>query len=61
METKKFNPGDVVVIKSGSPKMTVVFCTDYDATCIYYNTTTDKIIKDEKISIDCLELFVENQ
>jgi uncharacterized protein YodC (DUF2158 family) len=35
-----FNPGDVVELKSGSPKMTIAFVDDNHAFCNWYDPNT---------------------
>lgn len=37
-----FNKGDVVVLKSGGPRMTVMDVTDGKAACVWFDKTTEK-------------------
>ena len=43
MAEQTFQPGDIVVLKSGSPKMTVEYSNDDDTKCWYINTQTKEI------------------
>lgn len=45
--------GDVVAIKSGSPKMTIVKITGRNAECIYSNYKDNQIVR-INVPIECL-------
>ncbi|HXW71867.1 MAG TPA: DUF2158 domain-containing protein [Methylocella sp.] len=42
----KFNPGDVVTLKSGGPAMTVVCAKDEGVHCVWYGEETDEVKTD---------------
>jgi uncharacterized protein YodC (DUF2158 family) len=44
-----FQPGDVVTLKSGSPKMTVLSSDENSTNCWYYDTATNKMQPDQNI------------
>lgn len=57
MADQKFQPGDVVVIKSGSPKMTVWFTSnDGWAYCYYFKSQSESISQEVKIPSSVLML-----
>lgn len=45
------NAGDVVVLKSGSPKMTVLWVSEGNARLIWYNEATNRIVSDDLAQI----------
>jgi uncharacterized protein YodC (DUF2158 family) len=51
--TEEIKPGDVVVLKSGGPKMTVKFVEDGEAACSWF--TNDKV-SERRFSIEMLAL-----
>jgi uncharacterized protein YodC (DUF2158 family) len=56
MENNSFKIGDVVVIKSGSPKMTVIYSDQKTTVVKYYNFETHGVSADINISTLALEL-----
>jgi uncharacterized protein YodC (DUF2158 family) len=55
MENNAFKPGDIVMIKSGSPKMTVSY-SDKDVTvCHFYCFTENKININNRLETIILE------
>ncbi|AIN74116.1 Uncharacterized conserved protein YodC, DUF2158 family [Flavobacterium psychrophilum DSM 3660] len=56
MENNSFKPGDVVVLKSGSPKMTVSYSDVTETICHYYNFNENKLSLNNRISTVSLEL-----
>lgn len=55
--TTKFKPGDIVIIKSGSPKMTVYSSTPEGWTfCYYYSEEEKRIMEAIKLPSDILQL-----
>lgn len=56
MENDSFKPGDIVMIKSGSPKMTVTYSDKNITSVMYYNYEIHKVSSDINISTLALEL-----
>lgn len=55
----KFNPGDIVIIKSGSPKMTVYTSTNEGCTyCYFYSDEEKKIKEATKLPTSVLTLAI---
>lgn len=56
---KCFKAGDVVVLKSGSPKMTVIYSNEESTSVVYYNYEAQKISSSATIiSTIALEIYV---
>ncbi len=61
MEATTFKVGDVVKLKSGSPKMTVSFLNSKtDIIVCYFDEITNKVIKADAINALCFELAGDN-
>jgi uncharacterized protein YodC (DUF2158 family) len=57
MSTQVFKPGDVVVLKSGSPKMTVAFVNSEGAVWVsWYDFNTNNLKEQVKLQADTLKL-----
>ncbi|MDR6786387.1 uncharacterized protein YodC (DUF2158 family) [Pedobacter africanus] len=52
----KFNAGDIVIIKSGSPKMTVYASTKEWVYCYYYSEEEKQIKEAIKLPAEILQL-----
>ena len=59
MENKKFVQGDVVVLKSGSPKLTVLYQYENEVTVQYYNFETNVLSQQINIPTGALKLHEE--
>ncbi len=57
MEDCKFNPGDIVMMKSGSPKMTVSFSSADETIVFYYNYEDHKVSSKITLPTVVLELL----
>lgn len=55
MANNCFKDGDIVIIKSGSPKMTVIYSDDDDTSVVYYDYESKKV-NATKIATIALEL-----
>ncbi|GEP95535.1 DUF2158 domain-containing protein [Chitinophaga cymbidii] len=54
----QFKAGDLVVIKSGGPKMVIEYLdTEGNAYCLWYNRATGEIIR-EKVGLGALEVHM---
>lgn len=49
MQETKFNPGDIVELKSGSPKMTVLRSEEDFTYCFYYIPQENRFEEEKKI------------
>ncbi|GEM55275.1 DUF2158 domain-containing protein [Flavobacterium branchiophilum] len=56
MENESFKIGDVVVLKSGSPKMTVVYSDPKMTQCIFFNEFTNELIYPKGFNTPALKL-----
>lgn len=59
MENKKFVQGDLVVFKSGSPKLTVLYQYENEVTVQYYNFETNVLSQQINIPTGALKLHEE--
>lgn len=59
MENKKFVQGDVVVLKSRSPKLTVLYQYENEVTVQYYNFETNVLSQQINIPTGALKLYEE--
>lgn len=57
MENNSFKIGDIVMLKSGSPKMTVVYSDNDHTSVVYYNYESNKVSPSIQITTAALELF----
>ncbi len=58
MESNSFKPGSVVMMKSGSPKMTVTYSDETTTVVKYYNYETHGVSPSIEIATLALELYV---
>ena len=56
MTNTKFNQGDIVKMKSGSPEMTVSYSDENETHVVYYNFTDNKVSPSIKLKTCVLEL-----
>lgn len=56
MKNNKFNEGDIVRLKSGSPEMTVSYSDEDDTYIYYYNYPENKVSEQIKLKTCVLEL-----
>lgn len=54
--SNQFKIGDVVILKSGSPDMTVVSCDDKIVKVVYYNFNLSKLSSEIKLPFDSVKL-----
>ena len=59
MADYKFNPGDIVIMKSGSPKMTVAYSSNDETMVHYYNYEDHKVSQKITLPTAVLELWKE--
>jgi len=59
MADYKFNPGDIVMMKSGSPKMTVAYSSNDETIVYYYNYEDHKVSPKITLPTAVLELWKE--
>jgi uncharacterized protein YodC (DUF2158 family) len=57
MAESKFKTGDIVKLKSGGPKMTVVNADEYNATLAWFDT--NHLIHSKDFSNEIIELYLE--
>ena len=57
MADYKFNPGDIVMMKSGSPKMTVSHSSIDETVVFYYNYEENKVSAKIILPTSVLELW----
>jgi uncharacterized protein YodC (DUF2158 family) len=58
MENNSFKPGDVVIMKSGSPKMTVTYSDQKITVVKYYNYELHGVSPSVEIATLALEIYV---